>query len=152
MKQFLFIFIRCCFPLDLILIIFSNEYTLIFICIHFISPDTPPKTDPTSDADQDVFINQGYTDYSDHQVNSPVLKNLEPGYMPANVPVNKQPVAANGSDFYISPREKNRLRSINSDTESPIRKSKGIHIPSHQPGFRHFLNDDSPRINNSFNS
>lgn len=84
-------------------------------------------------------------------INQPVPKNFEPGYVPANVPVNKQPYSPSDKNFPNSPRTPDFITrpptSPIRDSDSPLRKAKGIHIPSHQPGFRHFFHEDSPRIN-----
>uniref|UniRef100_A0A061QLK4 Putative TMC-5 n=1 Tax=Cupiennius salei TaxID=6928 RepID=A0A061QLK4_CUPSA len=112
---------------------------------------SPPKRESTNDTNQDVFFNETYNEYYDRPLNSPLPRNLEPGYIPANVPVNKSPLSSEVGAVYNSPRADTKFRPpVNSagDCDSPARRSKGILIPSHQPGFRHILGEDSPRVSN----
>lgn len=127
-----------------------------FILNHFLhySPDTPPREkNPSSGANEDVFINETYDDYYNAPLNSPLPKSFEHGYMPANVPANKQSLKGKIDNARNPLRATNiGIRSPSSsvgDCESPVPKPKGMHIPPHQPGFRHFLHEDSPRINTS---
>ncbi|XP_054713456.1 transmembrane channel-like protein 5 [Uloborus diversus] len=96
----------------------------------------------------DIVINQGYADYTE-PVENPATSNYNPGYIPANVPINKlvyddQPSAYSFSSN-TSPSRENHMYSPKSpvfsvnDGISPREKKKGY--PSHQPGFRYLQQD-----------
>ncbi|XP_021003906.2 transmembrane channel-like protein 5 isoform X2 [Parasteatoda tepidariorum] len=70
--------------------------------------------------DNNIVVNEAYSDYSDQSLESPIHRKYHPNYIPADVPINRLP---HSSPLQNSPNEAHR----------------GSPFPPHQPGFRHVL-------------
>ncbi|GIY77671.1 transmembrane channel-like protein 5 [Caerostris extrusa] len=101
-----------------------------------------------SDNSQHDVFNEGYTEYYDRPLESPLHQKFSPNYIPAKVPINMIN-HDNGSPSHnninnISGRSDGFRSPIASfSKESPLQLRRGSPYPSHQHGFRHLISEDS---------
>ncbi|KAF8767935.1 Transmembrane channel-like protein 5 like protein [Argiope bruennichi] len=95
---------------------------------------------------QHEVFNEGYTEYNDHPLESPIHKKFSPSYIPAKVPINiinHENVSPGFNNINnISARSDGYRSPIASfGKESPLQMRRGSPYPVHQHGFRHLCDD-----------